>query len=65
MGALAAEYKAVYPAPDAFVNSTAVTRVNGFVGGHGSAAEVRAVLDQLGLSERGQQKLLQIVGGKW
>jgi methionine-S-sulfoxide reductase len=62
---LAAEYTAIYPEPDDFVNSTAVARVNGFVGRHGSTEEVRAVLDQLGLSEQGQRKLLQIVGGRW
>ena len=65
MAALAAEYQAIYPEVDAFVDSTAVARVNGFVGGHGGAAEVRAVLDQLGLSARGQQKLLQLAGGRW
>ena len=65
VAALAAEYAAIYPETDDFVNSTAVARVNGFVGRHGSVAEVRAVLDRLGLSLPGQQKLLQIVGGRW
>lgn len=63
--ALFAEYEAIYPHPQDLVNSTAVARVNGFIGGHSSVAEVQAVLDELGLSPQGQQQLLQIARGKW
>ena len=61
VGELEAEYETIYPDIHDFVNSTAVARVNGFIGGHSSSTEVQALLDQLGLSEKGQQKLLQII----
>ena len=55
------EYETIYPQLDDFVNSTAVTRVNGYVGGHGSLAQLEAELDNLGLSEGSRQQLQKIV----
>lgn len=60
---LAAEYLAIYPDLQAFVDSTAVARVNGYVGGNGSAEEVQRVLPELGLSESGERILLSIARG--
>ena len=56
------EYQAIYPDPDDFVNSTAVARVNGFAGGEGTAESLKRLLPVLGLSERANKKLKDIVG---
>jgi methionine-S-sulfoxide reductase len=58
---LADEFTALYPDLADFVDSTAVTRVNGYVGGHGSLADLEAEIDALGLSLEGQEKLREIV----
>jgi peptide-methionine (S)-S-oxide reductase len=61
---LMAEFKAIYPRNIEFVNSTAAARVNGYVGGHGTPEELKAILATLGLSSAGQKRLLDIAG-KW
>lgn len=43
---IAGEFLAIYPSLEDFVDSTAVTRANAYVGGHGPADD----LDRLGLS---------------
>jgi peptide-methionine (S)-S-oxide reductase len=55
------EYEAIYPDINDFVGSTAVTRVNGFVGGNGTCGELREQIDGLGLSPQGRQRLEEIV----
>lgn len=57
---LAREYLAIYPRLEDFVNSTAVTRVNGYLGGYGKPAEFQAELDRLGLSPAGREKLVDL-----
>jgi len=59
---LLAEYLAIYPDATDFVSSTAVARVNGYVGGHGDRAQLEAEIDVLGLSEAGRERLREIVG---
>mgnify|MGYP005859447561 CR=1 FL=1 len=59
--ALLREYQAIYPALRNFVDSTAVARVNGYVGGHGTPAGLETELDSLGLSPAGRQVLQRIV----
>lgn len=59
--ALAQELRAIYPDDRAFVDSTAVTRINGYVGGHGTLATLQAEIDDLGLSPAGKETLLEIV----
>lgn len=54
------EYKAIYPVVNDFVNSTATTRVNAYVGGHGTLASLQEEIDILGLSPEGSAKLLEI-----
>ena len=54
------EYRAIYPALGDLVDSTAVARVNGYVGGHGDRAQLEVELSRLGLSEAGQQRLLAL-----
>jgi methionine-S-sulfoxide reductase len=51
------EYAAIYPDLAGFVNSTATTRANAYVGGHGTAAQIEADLPKLGLSPEGQRFL--------
>lgn len=50
-----------YPEQMEFVNSTAVARVNGYVGGYGTMAGVARDIDQLGLSLPAQQQLREFV----
>lgn len=58
---LVREFEAMYPAVEDFVNSTAVTHVNGYVGGYGTLANLQAEIDRLGLSPAAQERLLNIV----
>jgi methionine-S-sulfoxide reductase len=51
------EYRAIYPDPQDFVNSTATARVNGYVGGYGELGQLQAELDSLGLSLEGRKRL--------
>jgi hypothetical protein len=43
------------------VNSTAAARVNGYLAGYGTRAQLEAELDSLGLSPAAQDKLLKKV----
>ena len=56
-----AEYSAMYPLDDDFVNSTAAARVNGYLGGYGSPELVKSEIGELGLSPGPSKKLLDIV----
>jgi peptide-methionine (S)-S-oxide reductase len=55
---LMAEFRAIYPDETDFINSTAAARVNGYVAGNGTLAELEAIVADLGLSPQAQQKLL-------
>lgn len=55
------EFAAIYPDPVDFVNSTVAARVNGYLGGHGTLANLQAEIDDLGLSPEAQKALLEIV----
>jgi peptide-methionine (S)-S-oxide reductase len=46
------------------VDSTAAARVNGYLGGYGTAAELKTDLSRLGLSPEGSRYLLRIVESK-
>ena len=59
--ALMREFAAIYPDPAAFADSTAAARVNGYVAGDGSRAELLAEVDRLGLSADGRRALLKAV----
>lgn len=59
--ALHDEARAHYPDPGAFVASTAVARLNGYVGGNGSLEQLRGELDLLGLSPEGRRALWDLV----
>jgi methionine-S-sulfoxide reductase len=60
-GDLAGEYAATYPQPEDFVRSTAVARVNGFLGGNGTLEDLEDAMASLGLSQKGQRRLREYV----
>jgi len=60
---LTAEYDAIYPDIKNFVDSSAVSRANGYLGGYGTSAQLRREISSLGLSEAGQKRLIDIVVG--
>jgi len=55
------QFRTIYPDTADFVNSTATARVNGYVGGNATLADLQVALDDLGLSSEVQRKLLEIV----
>jgi peptide-methionine (S)-S-oxide reductase len=55
------EYKTIYPDEIDFVNSTAVARVNSYIGGYGKSAALEEGLDSLGLSQLAAERLRYIV----
>jgi peptide-methionine (S)-S-oxide reductase len=55
------EFKAMYPNDADFVNSTTAARVNGYLGGFGSAATLEKEIDHFGLSPDGAAWLWQRV----
>lgn len=54
---LATEYLTIYPNSRDFANSTAVARVNAYLGGYGSKAQLEKEIGLLGLSEAGAKRL--------
>lgn len=56
-----AEFRAMYPHGNDFVDSTAAARVNGYMGGYGTLADLQAEIDDLGLSPAARQRLLDMV----
>jgi len=54
---LAREYQAIYPAQEDFLDSTAVSRVNGYIGGNGSSEQLEREISSLGLSPEGENFL--------
>jgi methionine-S-sulfoxide reductase len=54
------EFQAIYPNPADLVDSTAVARVNGYVGGNGTLEQLEEDIDTLGLSEEAQEELQEI-----
>jgi peptide-methionine (S)-S-oxide reductase len=58
---LVREFTAIYPMEQDFVNSTAAARVNGYLDGYGTLADLQAELPVLGLSAQAGQRLTGIV----
>ena len=56
---LMSEFSAIYPDMEAFINSTAAARVNGYLGYNGTLENLQAEIDQLGLSSEAQEILLR------
>jgi len=57
---LSQELIAIYPDKGDFIDSTAVARLNGYVGGYGTLPTLEEELNSLGLSATGRNKLLEI-----
>ncbi len=55
------EFTAIYPSEKDFVNSTAAARVNGYLDGYGTPADLKTELPELGLSPEVGQRLTVIV----
>jgi hypothetical protein len=62
---LKAEMSRIYPSHRDFVDSTAVARINGYVGGNGSRKQFERDIDRLGLSDAGKQALQTIAERRW
>ncbi len=60
-GQLMKEFRAIYPDVNDFVNSTAVARVNGYVGGYGTHETVQETLGTLGLSPEALEILEELI----
>ena len=58
------EFEKIYPEDGDLVDSTAAARVNGYLGGYGTAADLKTDLSRLGLSAEGSRYLLRIVESK-
>jgi len=56
------EFRQMYPDLWAMVDSTAAARVNAYLYGYGSAEQLRAESDRLGLSAEGRARLLDMAG---
>ena len=54
------ELRDIYPDIHGFIASTAVARLNGYVGGYGALETLKENLDNFGLSEAGRIRLLEI-----
>lgn len=57
---LMSDFAQIYPSNKDFMNSTAAARVNGYVSGYGSASEIEANVDRLGLSPQASKRLLDM-----
>jgi peptide-methionine (S)-S-oxide reductase len=55
------EMAQLYPNEKDFVNSSAATRINGYLGGHGTFAQLQEEIDGFGLSPQGRATLLNLV----
>jgi hypothetical protein len=58
---IAGELMAIYPQLEDWVASTAATRINGYLGGYGSRAQLESELGRLGLSPSAREELLRAV----
>ena len=50
----------IYREPGGWINSTAAARLNGYVGGYASVAQLAEEIDSLGLSQPAQEHLWQV-----
>jgi len=55
------EMSNIYPRHQDFVASTAVARLNGYAGGHGTKDQLSKEIDNLGLSAEGKKVLIDMV----
>jgi len=55
------EMTRIYPDPRGFVDSTAVSRLNGYAGRHGTSDQLAQEIDSLGLSAEEKKRLADLV----
>jgi len=55
------EFETIYPSVEKLIFSTAVTKVNGYLGGNGTCDMLKAEIHKLGLSKKGSRRLLDEV----
>ncbi|HUO76077.1 MAG TPA: hypothetical protein VMU21_00735 [Thermodesulfovibrionales bacterium] len=55
------EFRAIYPDMKSFIDSTAVARVNGYLGGYGSCDSIEEEIEGFGLSQRAKGTLTSVV----
>jgi len=55
------EFETIYPSVEKLVFSTAVAKVNGYLGGNGSCDMLKEEIHKLGLSDKGSRRLLDEV----
>jgi hypothetical protein len=58
------EFRALNPDIKSLINSTAVTRVNGYLGGNGSCNSLKKEIDSFGLSRKAKETLTSAVCGR-
>jgi len=58
------EFRAMFPDIKSLLNSTAVTHVNGYLGGNGSCNSLKEEIDSFGLSLRAKETLTFAVCGR-
>ena len=58
------ELEQIYPLHQDFVDSTAVARLNGYIGGNGNKDQLSREIEQLGLSIESKRLLFELVGKK-
>ena len=61
---LAREMSCIYPRKQDFVDSTAVSRLNGYAGGYGGLDRLSSEIDRLGLGSQGRNFLENLVRGR-
>ena len=57
---ISGELKKMYPNFQDFVDSTAVARINGFIGGHGTSEQLKKEISTYGLTEVSEKYLLNL-----
>jgi peptide-methionine (S)-S-oxide reductase len=55
------QFKGRFPNEDAFTDSTAVTRVNGYIGGNGTTEQLEREMEELGISGEAEVALKGIL----
>jgi len=55
------EFRTIFPDIKSLINSTAVTRINGYLGGNGSCNSLKEEIDNFGLSHRSKETLTSVV----
>ena len=57
-------FRAMFPDLKSLINSTAVTRVNGYLGGNGSCGSLKEEIESFGLSHKAKETLTSAVCGR-